>query len=112
MEIDPKRMKLGFVGVVIALRPSSAMLSWPSVFGLVGSLSFTLTLILSRRLRQTSDVTLVTWQTVAALIAGLLLSIGNWRAASGLDFEAMLALGLVAGSPHSMITRSLKLAHA
>lgn len=103
---------LGFVGVVIALRPSSAMLSWPSLFGLVGSLSFALTLVLSRRLRQTSDVTLVTWQTVAALVTGLLLSIGNWRAVSALDFAAMLALGIVAGSAHMMITRSLKLAPA
>ncbi|NLS02153.1 DMT family transporter [Rhizobium sp. P32RR-XVIII] len=103
---------LGFVGVVIALRPSSAMLSWPSVFGVVGSLSFALTLVLSRRLRQTSDVTLVTWQTVAALVTGLLLSIGNWRAVSALDFVAMLALGIVAGSAHMMITRSLKLAPA
>lgn len=103
---------VGFIGVVIALRPSAAMLSWPSIFGLVGSLSFALTLILSRRLRQTSDVTLVTWQTVAALVTGLVLSIGNWRPVSALDFTAMLALGIVAGSAHMMITRSLKLAPA
>jgi S-adenosylmethionine uptake transporter len=52
---------VGFAGVVIALRPSSAMLSLPSVFGLVGSFSFALTLVLNRRLRNTSDTTLVTW---------------------------------------------------
>jgi S-adenosylmethionine uptake transporter len=102
----------GFCGVVIALRPSSAMLSLPSIFGLVGSLSFAMTLVLSRRLRRTSDVTLVTWQTVAALATGLVLSIGNWRPMSALDLVAMLALGIVAGSAHMMITRSLKLAPA
>lgn len=103
---------VGFVGVVIALRPSTAMLSLPSIFGLVGSLAFSLTLVLGRRLRQTSDVTLVTWQTVAALITGVVLSIGNWRSLSALDFGAMLALGIIAGSAHMMITRSLKLAPA
>ncbi|WP_159953114.1 DMT family transporter [Rhizobium sp. 18065] len=103
---------IGFIGVIIALRPSSAMLSWPAVFGLIGSLSFALTLILSRRLRQTSDVTLVTWQTVAALVAGAVLSIGSWNPMSGLDLAAMLALGIVAASAHMMITRSLKLAPA
>ena len=103
---------IGFIGVLIALRPSTAMLSWPSIFGLVGSLSFSLTLVLGRRLRLTSDVTLVTWQTVAALIAGLVLSVGHWRSFSALDFAAMLALGIVAGSAHMMITRSLKLAPA
>ncbi|MEZ2131319.1 MULTISPECIES: DMT family transporter [unclassified Sinorhizobium] len=103
---------IGFIGVVIALRPSAAMLSLPSIFGLIGSLSFAITLILARRLRRTSDVTLVTWQTVAALVTGLILSIGDWRAVSALDFVAMLALGIVAGSAHMMITRSLKLAPA
>jgi S-adenosylmethionine uptake transporter len=103
---------IGFIGVLIALRPSTAMLSWPSIFGLVGSLSFSLTLVLGRRLRLTSDVTLVTWQTVAALMTGLVLSLGHWRSFSALDFTAMLALGIVAGSAHMMITRSLKLAPA
>ncbi|NLS20467.1 DMT family transporter [Rhizobium sp. P40RR-XXII] len=103
---------VGFVGVLIALRPSAAMFSWPSLFGLGGSLAFAMTLVLGRRLRQTSDATLVTWQTVGALAAGLVLSIGNWRAASALDLGAMLALGVVAGAAHLMITRSLKLAPA
>jgi S-adenosylmethionine uptake transporter len=103
---------IGFVGVVIALKPSTAMLSWPSIFGLVGSLAFSLTLVLNRRLRGTSDATLVTWQTVAALITGIVLSIGDWRAVTLLDFAAMLALGVVAGSAHLMITRALKLAPA
>ncbi len=102
----------GFVGVVIALRPSTAMLSWPSIFGLIGSFSFALTLILGRRLRQTGDATLVTWQTVGALVTGLVLSVGDWRSMSALDFVAMLALGIVAGSAHMMITRALKLAPA
>lgn len=103
---------VGFIGVMIALRPSAAMLSWPSIFGLTGSLAFSLTLVLARRLRQTNDATLVAWQTVGALLAGLILSIGNWRSASALDLGAMLALGVVAGTAHMLITRSLKLAPA
>ncbi|KAA1177399.1 DMT family transporter [Rhizobium tropici] len=103
---------VGFLGVLIALRPSAAMFSWPSLFGLGGSLAFAMTLVLGRRLRQTSDATLVAWQTVGALATGLVLSIGNWRAASALDLGAMLALGVVAGGAHLMITRSLKLAPA
>ncbi|ENN85667.1 putative transmembrane transporter [Rhizobium freirei PRF 81] len=103
---------VGFVGVIIALRPSAAMLSWPSIFGLAGSLAFSMTLVLARRLRQTNDATLVAWQTVGALLTGLVLSIGNWRSPSVLDLVAMLALGVVAGTAHMLITRSLKLAPA
>ncbi len=58
---------IGFVGVVIALRPSTAMLAWPSIFGLLGSIGFAMTLVLNRQLRKTSDATLVTWQAVVAL---------------------------------------------
>lgn len=103
---------IGFVGVVVALRPSSEMLSWPSIFGLIGSFSFALTLVLNRRLRATSDATLVTWQTVAALIAGIVLSAGNWSPFDFGQLLALLLLGIVACIAHLLITRSLKLAPA
>ncbi|MCC2610566.1 DMT family transporter [Neorhizobium petrolearium] len=103
---------IGFVGVIIALRPSSAMLSWPSIFGLIGSFSFALTLVLNRRLRATSDATLVTWQTIAALIAGIFLSIGHWSPFDFGQLLALLLLGIVACIAHLLITRSLKLAPA
>lgn len=103
---------IGFVGVVIALRPSTAMLSWPSIFGLLGSVSFSLSLVLSRVLRSTSDVTLVTWQTLGGLIAGLILSIGTWRPFNAQQLFALLLLGVVSCAAHLLITRSLKLAPA
>jgi drug/metabolite transporter (DMT)-like permease len=103
---------IGFVGVVIALRPSSEMLSLPSIFGLVGSLSFALTLVLNRKLRSTSDATLVTWQTIAALVAGGVLAIGNWSPFNVGELAALLLLGIVACAAHLLITRSLKLAPA
>lgn len=103
---------LGFCGVVIALRPSTASLSWPSLFAVVGSLSFAISLILSRKLRATSDTTLVTWQTVGALVMGGVLAASDWRPASAVDWSAMLLLGVVACAAHLMITRALKLAPA
>lgn len=103
---------LGFCGVVIALRPSTASLSWPSLFALLGSLSFAVTLILSRKLRATNDTTLVTWQTLGALAVGGALAIADWRAPSAIDWSAMLLLGVVSCAAHLMITRALKLAPA
>ncbi|MGV2099777.1 MULTISPECIES: DMT family transporter [unclassified Rhizobium] len=105
---------VGFVGVIIALRPSSAMLSLPSLFGLAGSLSFALTLVMNRYLRSTSDTTLVTWQTLAALATGIavVLLTGDWRQASMIDWGGMLLLGVVATCAHLLITRALKLAPA
>src|SRR5262245_39004409 len=51
---------LGFCGVLIMLNPSSAAFTLPSLFALIGSIAFGLVIILSRRLRGTSDTTLVT----------------------------------------------------
>lgn len=103
---------LGFAGVVIALRPSAAMLSLPALFAIVGSLGFGLTLVMSRHLRSTSDTTLVTWQTIAALIVGIALSIGEWAYARLDDWLALLLLGVVGTCAHLLSTRALKLAPA
>jgi S-adenosylmethionine uptake transporter len=103
---------VGFCGVVIALKPSSSSLSLASLFALLGSISFAVSMILGRRLRGTSDTTLVTWQTVGALAMGFVLALADWRTASALDWSAMLLLGVVSGSAHLLITRALKLAPA
>lgn len=103
---------VGFAGVVIALRPSSAMLSLPSLFAVVGSVGFALTIISSRYLRSTSDTALVTSQTLVVMVVGILLSIGNWRVAGFDIWIAMLFLGIVGTSAHLLLTRALKLAPA
>jgi len=102
----------GFCGVLIILKPSSAAFSLSSMFALVGSIAFAFAIILSRRLRGTSDTTLVTWQTIGTLLVGAVMTIGAWRTPSALDFGAMLLLGIVSCSAHLMITRALKLAPA
>ncbi|TRC93848.1 DMT family transporter [Mesorhizobium sp. WSM4303] len=103
---------VGFCGVLIILKPSSAAFSLSSMFALVGSIAFAFAIILSRRLRGTSDTTLVTWQTIGTLLVGAVMTIGAWRTPSALDFGAMLLLGIVSCSAHLMITRALKLAPA
>lgn len=103
---------VGFAGVVVALRPSTAMLSLPSLFAVAGSLGFALTIILSRYLRATSDTALVTSQTVVIMVTGIGLSVGEWKAA-GLDvWMAMFFLGIVGTCAHLLLTRALKLAPA
>ena len=102
----------GFCGVLVILKPSSAAFSLSSGFALIGSIAFAIAIILNRRLRGTSDTTLVTWQTIGTLLVGGALAIGAWRTPSALDFGAMLLLGVVSCAAHLMITRALKLAPA
>ncbi|WP_296747381.1 DMT family transporter [Mesorhizobium sp.] len=103
---------VGFCGVLIILKPSSAAFSLSSAFALIGSIAFAFAIILNRRLRGTTDTTLVTWQTIGTLLVGGVLTIGAWRTPSALDLGAMLLLGVVSCAAHLMITRALKLAPA
>lgn len=103
---------LGFAGVLIILRPSSGVLSFGSLYALIGSFGFAFAIVFSRMLRGTSDTVLVTWQTIgAALVAGVL-ALGNWVPATSFDYGAMVVLGFVSCVAHMLITRALKLAPA
>lgn len=102
----------GFVGVAIALNPSGQSLSMPALIALVGSFSFAAMMITGRQLRGTPDVTLVAWQTLGALLMGVVLLPFGWVTPSLADTALLGLLGIVAMIAHLCVTRSLKLAEA
>jgi drug/metabolite transporter (DMT)-like permease len=103
---------VGFVGVIIALRPTSASWSGPALIALAGSLFFAVLMIVTRYLRGTSDTVLVTWQTVAALVFGAVLAPVDWVTPTFTDTLLLGLLGIVAMLAHMCVNRSLKLAPA
>lgn len=103
---------VGFVGVVIALDPSSSAFGWPSAISIAGSFAFALMVVQSRQLRETPDLTLVFWQTLGALAAGIVLAPIGWVPPTTLDFGLLGTLGVVAMAAHFAINRALKLAPA
>lgn len=102
----------GFVGVAVALDPSGQSLSMPALIALVGSFSFAAMMITGRQLRGTPDVTLVAWQTLGALLMGVVLLPFGWVTPSLADAGLLGLLGIVAMVAHLCVTRSLKLAEA
>ncbi len=102
----------GFVGVAIALNPSGQSLSLPAIIALVGSFSFAAMMITGRQLRGTPDVTLVFWQTLGALLMGVVLLPFGWVTPTLADLGLLGLLGIVAMLAHICVTRSLKLAEA
>ena len=103
---------IGFIGVIIALRPTSASWSAPALIALAGSVCFSFLLLVTRHLRGTSDTVLVTGQTVTALIFGIVLAPLHWVPPSGIDTALLALLGVVAMIAHVCVNRSLKLAPA
>ncbi|MDB5623495.1 MAG: hypothetical protein JWR39_2058 [Devosia sp.] len=103
---------LGFLGVLVALTPSGEINFVALAAALVGTLAFALMVVSGRTLRQTPDTTLVLFQLVGALLAGLLLSPFDWTTPSAPDFLLLGALGAVAMLAHIGVNRAVKLADA
>jgi drug/metabolite transporter (DMT)-like permease len=103
---------VGFVGVIVCLRPGTASLGWPALIALVGSFTFSLSMICTRHLRGTADTVLVTTQTMMALVFGLVLAPFAWVPPTASDVALLSLLGITGMAAHVCINRSLKLAPA
>jgi len=115
-EVTPLRrwlaIGIGFSGVVVALNPGGALFGWPALVAFVGSLCFALMMIVTRQLRGTPDLTLVIWQTTAALGLGLVLAPFGWVTPGLMDTALLSLLGIVSMVAHIATNRALKLAPA
>jgi drug/metabolite transporter (DMT)-like permease len=103
---------VGFIGVIIALRPSTAMFTLPALIGLAGGVAFAMFNIVTRMLRGTSDIVMVSGQFGAMLLISGAVAPFAWIAPSALDFGLLMLLGLVAMVAFLCVNRSLKLAPA
>jgi drug/metabolite transporter (DMT)-like permease len=102
----------GFVGVMIALRPTGGAFSPAALIAIAGSLSFSIFMVYTRLVRGTSDVVLVTIQNVAALIFGAIAAPLSWVALSWFDGALLTLLGVVAMIAYVCINRALSIAPA
>jgi len=103
---------VGFIGVVIALRPSAATLTWPALIAITGSFFFSIFLITTRMLRGTHDVVMVSGTFGAMLLVAGAVAPLSWIAPTPRDFGLMMVLGAVAMVAFFCINRALKLAPA
>jgi drug/metabolite transporter (DMT)-like permease len=102
----------GFIGVMIALNPSGHTFTPAAVIAIGGSFSFSLLMVCTRLVRGTSDLVLITTQTVGALVFGLVLAPFTWVPLDVRDSLLLILLGVTALVAHVCVNRSLKLAPA
>lgn len=103
---------LGFLGVVIALRPSGAALAPGAVVALAGSFSFATSMIITRRLRHAHWLTLVAGQFVGAGLLGAAISSFDWVTPNPRDAALMVLVGIVSMCCFLSINQALRLAQA
>ena len=103
---------IGFLGVIITLRPSAATLTWPALIALTGSFFFSLLMIATRTLRGTADIVLTGGQIAGTLLFATVAAPFGWIRPSWPDFCGLALLGVVAMIALFCVNRSLKLAPA
>src|ERR1700749_3821707 len=103
---------VGFVGVLIALRPTPHMLSWAAPIALFGSIAYALSQVITRDLRGIHWVPLVLWQFVGTGLVGAATIPWAWTTPSLFDLGLMFLVGVVAMVCIICIVRALSFARA
>lgn len=105
-------VSVGFVGVVIALRPTPAMFSWASPLALFGAVMFALGQTFTRKLRHAHWLQLTVWQFVGAGLIGATTTPFAWARPGVFDLALMALVGVVSMFCFVLITKALALARA
>jgi drug/metabolite transporter (DMT)-like permease len=70
---------VGFIGVLIVMRPGGAAFSWPALLTLSGTLAWSFGFVLTRRLgAHDSALATLCWTTAIGLVGGTILAVPAW----------------------------------
>ena len=103
---------IGFVGVIITLRPSPQMFSWAAPLALFGATMFALSQTITRELRDVHWLQLVLWQFVGSGLIGAATVPWAWTTPPLFDLGLMFLVGVVSMTCFIFIVRALALARA
>jgi len=102
----------GFIGVLVALRPSSSSFTLPALIALAGSVTYALVMITTRALRATNDIMLMTTYFIGAVAFGLVTVPFGWVTPTAYDLLFLAAIGLSNIVAQFCVISALKLASA
>lgn len=106
---------VGFAGVVLALRPSSAVMEWQALVALAGGLAFAVLMVVTRLLRGTPDITLASTQLLGTLCLSAAMSLAGPSSWLPLTLREAVLIGVggcITIAALFCVNRSLKLAPA
>jgi len=103
---------VGFVGVLLALRPSAASFTLPALIALAGSMIFACLMITTRLLRETPNTVLVAGQLAGTLLFGIVMVPFGWINPPPADLAMLSLFGVLSIIALACVNRALKLAAA
>ena len=104
---------VGFVGVIIILRPTTNIISEGSIFALIGAVMFAVYLILTRYVsRQDSAITSFFWTGIGGTVTMSIISLFIWNNILEEDYLWLFIMCLLSASSHFMMVKTLQVAEA
>ena len=104
---------VGFVGVIIILRPTTNIISEGSIFALIGAVMFAVYLILTRYVsRQDSAITSFFWTGIGGTVTMSIISLFIWNNIPEEDYLWLFIMCLLSASSHFMMVKTLQVAEA
>jgi drug/metabolite transporter (DMT)-like permease len=104
---------VGFVGVLVILRPGTGMLSGAALVCLLGSFLYALAMIMIRLLGRTEGtVAIVVYFTLTCVAVGGIGMIPDWVTPTGPDLATLVAIGVTGGIAQLFITSAFRMAPA
>lgn len=110
---------VGFVGVIIVVRPGSEIFTLNALIPILSSFCFAMTMLLARKMSATeTSVSMTFYTTLAGLVVGTVGTLwmtgtpSGWHAPALGDWALFLILGLLGGVGQFLVTSSFRHAEA
>ncbi len=103
---------IGFIGVLLVLQPDGGVFTAPALIALGGSFTYALSMVATRKLRETNSLSLIVYHSIAVGGVGLLTLPWGWEPVDLPSIGYLALIGVVATAAHMCMNQSLKLAPA
>ena len=104
---------VGFLGVIIILRPTTNVISEGAIYALIGAIMFAVYLILTRYVsRLDTAITSFFWTGIGGSVTMTIISFFIWQDILREDLLWLLIMCLLSASSHYMMVKTLQVAEA
>lgn len=104
---------VGFIGILVMVRPGTSMLDWPVMLALMSSIFYALWMLTTRAMpEEESSIAMLFYSTIFFVLAGAVAAPVVWVTPSLEDFMVLAALGLLSMVGHLLLIQAYRLAPA
>ena len=116
-KLTPSRLAVilvAFVGVLVIIRPGTAVFQWASIYTLGSAFCYGLYQILTRRVAgyDPAETTAVYSALVGTVVMSIVVPFVWTPVTSGMDWGLLLSLGIIGGTAHYFVARAMTYAEA